>query len=78
MADEAHIDAILADVKDELLRSLTSFPQPLASAHEGYAVLLEELDEAWDEIKANRPTQAAEEMVQVAAMAVRFLYEVQA
>lgn len=78
MSDESHIDAILVDVKEELLRALTKFPRPLASAHEGYAVLLEELDEAWDEIKANRPQQAAEEMVQVAAMAVRFLYEVQA
>lgn len=45
------------------------------SLHEGYAVILEELDEVWQEIK--RPSHECnlnaiyEELVQVAAMAAR-------
>lgn len=50
---------------------------PMRSAHEGYAVILEELDEAWDEIKRNDIVRAREEMIQVAAMALRFLIDVQ-
>ncbi len=46
-----------------------------ASLHEGYAVLLEELDEAWDKVKANRPDKAVDEMIQVAAMAIRFIHD---
>lgn len=48
------------------------------SGHEGYAVILEELDELWDAIKADKQYlrysgSTAHEAVQVAAMAVRFL-----
>ncbi len=49
---------------------------PMRSAHEGYAVILEELDEAWDEIKADRPQHARMEMIQVAAMALAFIIEI--
>ena len=51
-----------------------------ASAHEGYAVILEEMDELWAEVKKspkNRDMAAMrEEAVQVAAMALRFLIDV--
>ena len=43
------------------------------NSHEGYAVILEELDEMWDEIKANRRISTKKEAVQVGAMALRFL-----
>ena len=47
-----------------------------ASAHEGYAVLLEEVDELWDEIKANGSNDnLKKEAIQVAAMGLRFLVE---
>lgn len=49
---------------------------PMRGAHEGYAVILEELDEAWAEIKADDLPQARKEMLQVAAMALAFLVEV--
>ena len=39
-------------------------------------VLLEEVDEAWDEIKRDDLKAARKEMIQVAAMAIRFLVEV--
>lgn len=43
------------------------------SAHEGYAVLLEEVDELWDAIKKNDNSNAIEEATQVGAMALRLL-----
>lgn len=43
------------------------------SLHEGYAVLLEEVDEFWDEVKAKNPDKKRllAELVQIAAMAQR-------
>lgn len=47
------------------------------SAHEGYAVLKEEVDELWDEIKLKEerrlPHRLQREAIQVAAVAMRFL-----
>ena len=45
------------------------------SMHEGYAVLLEEVDELWDEVKKNPQNllNVRFEVIQVGAMAVRFL-----
>jgi len=52
---------------------------PFNSTHEGYAVLKEEVDELWDEIKKkaeNRsPEKLRKEASQVAAMALRFLVD---
>lgn len=47
------------------------------SPHEGYAVIKEELDKLWDEIKRKDPSKKAmkREAIQVAAMALRFLYD---
>ena len=47
------------------------------STHEGYAVILEELDELWIAIKGNMAEPALrEEAIQVAAMALRFLVDI--
>lgn len=47
-----------------------------ASTHEGYAVLLEEVDELWDEIKNNgSKDRLTKESIQVAAMGLRFIVE---
>jgi hypothetical protein len=62
---------------DELRRAMSKFG-PFASAHEGYAVLLEELDELWWEVKHGTPARAREEAVQVAAMALRYRVDVPA
>lgn len=48
---------------------------PFATPHEGYAVILEELDEMWDAIKKNKVEQARKEAIQVGAMALRFLID---
>jgi hypothetical protein len=58
----------------------TALDSPLNSAHEGYAVILEELDELKAEVwkkPINRDREVmAKEAIQVAAMALRFLVDV--
>ncbi len=67
----------LEDVAAELVRARAKFPRPFASSHEGFAILDEECDELWDEVKANaRKEVLRAEAVQVAAMAVRFIQDV--
>ena len=63
-------------VEDELERATKEFGN-FNSPHEGYAVMLEEVEELWDEIKASKGTndRILTEAVQVAAMAVRFLVD---
>ncbi len=68
---------VLQEIQHEFLRAKYIFPRPFASGHEGYAVIREEMDELWDEIKAKDVNLAAQrqEAVQVAAMVVRFIVE---
>lgn len=63
-------------VTDELKRAQKGHV-PMHSAHEGYAVLKEEVDELWQEIKADNGTthRGVSEAVQVAAMALRYLVD---
>ena len=69
------IDAYI-QVLNELETAKKTYP-PMASAHEGYAIILEELDELWEEIRKSpqkrNPTALRHEATQVAAMALRFL-----
>jgi len=73
----ALLDAVLAEVRAESLRAWNKFA-PFNSPHEGYAVIKEELDELWDEVKANRGRfpEGAREAMQTAAMAVRYMVDV--
>lgn len=67
-------EAFLA-VEDELRRANAQFG-PFRSAHEGYAILKEEVDELWDEVKANASKECLrDEAMQVAAMAIRFIMD---
>jgi hypothetical protein len=76
-------------VTRELARARSKFGA-FASAHEGYAVILEELDELWTEVRKNprkiygddpagpskhRAVMLAE-AIQVAAMALRFAEDI--
>lgn len=70
----SHTDQAFAEVYEEFGRAEKLFP-PFHSAHEGYGVILEELGEVWDEIKVNNKEKAREEMIQVAAMAIRFIVD---
>lgn len=67
-------DYIFALVADEYLFA-KKFPE-FASEHEGYAVILEEMDELWDAIKANKTTTLVDRMneaIQIAAMAIKYV-----
>lgn len=68
--------ALLALVADELSNAQVKFG-PMVSAHEGYAVILEELDELWQHVKVGdgETTPALFEAVQVAAMALRYVLD---
>lgn len=65
----------LQRVDDELIRARMKFP-PFNSYHEGYAIISEEVDELWDEVKkrprARSRERLAEETIQIAAMCGRF------
>lgn len=60
----------------EYNRADSEFP-PYNSYHEGYAVLKEEVDELWDEIKHNprNTDNVRNEATQCAAVALRFLVD---
>lgn len=71
---EAQIDAMT-----EAERAQTLWP-PFNSAHEGFAVLMEEVDElkahVWTNQKKRNLPDMRKEAIQVAAMALRFASEV--
>ena len=69
--NEMNIDQAMALVRAEYMAAAKKFPA-FHSAHEGYAVILEELDELWADVKQNNNNNARNEAIQVAAMAIRF------
>ena len=48
---------------------------PYHTAHEHYAVLQEEVDEWWDAVKGNMADCCQYELLQVAAVALRYILE---
>lgn len=61
------------DVKDEIAKARAKH-DPVNSLHEGYAVIYEELDEFWEEVRSQDPERwprAYRELVQTAAMCQR-------
>ena len=86
MINREHLSDFLEDVEREVLEAAARYPA-FNSAHEGYAVLLEEVDELveevgklWAEVKrkqgARDPAALLEEAKHVAAMAARFAVEI--
>lgn len=69
---------VLVDIHREYQQAVQKFPA-MASPHEGYAILLEEVDELWDEVKRKPSVRSKlrmkKEAIQVAAMAMRFLID---
>ena len=65
----------LQEVHDELLSALEKFPNPSNTPHEAFAVIQEEIDEIWEEIKRGDLPRARAEATQAAAMLVRLLVE---
>ena len=77
--DNSRYEEAAQDALNEVLRAKTLFPAHFVNQHEGYAVILEELDELWDEVKKNQRNydfQAQrKEVIQCAAMCLRFAAE---
>ena len=73
------IDRIAMDVDIELAFATEKFGS-FHSAHEGFSVLKEEVDELWDEVKAKQGqrdlNKMRKEAIQVAAMAMRFVLDI--
>lgn len=71
------IKGVLFDVEQELQSATTEHGEFFASNHEGYGVIMEEIEELWDEIKKKRskrdPALMRAEAIQVAAIAVKFI-----
>lgn len=78
--NESQIQQVTNQVADELIRARQLFPNPQNSAHEGFAVLQEEIDEVWDHVKVNQKRRdniaLRKELIQAAAMAVRMVIEI--
>lgn len=70
---------LLVEVAKELSRAESKF-DPYNSAHEGYAVIKEEVDELWEEVKKKEKKRSRSKMrkeaIQIAATALRFVLNV--
>jgi len=70
---------VATEVRNELTKAVAAFPA-MRSAHEGYAIILEEIEELWEAIRNNKSDEANDrqrkEAIQVAAMAMRFVIDI--
>lgn len=73
-------DEILKAISDEVERA-KRHGEKFASLHEGYAVILEEIDEVWDITRQKRRDRSAleiqKEFIQIGAMAVKALLSIE-
>jgi len=69
---------IVLEVHQELERAM-QLHGPLRSAHESYAVILEELEEFWEEVRKKRderdPKAMRTELIHTAAMCCRAIHD---
>ena len=81
------LDNTLEAIRDEVASAVNKHG-PLNSLHEAYGVIKEEFDEFWEQVKVNpkhlahheqfeRIDNIREELVQIAAMCVRTLMDVE-
>ena len=85
MASNEQYNKAIMEVVDELKMLKVKVDDPnhpfanLHSPHHGYALLLEEMDELWEEIRKKnkfRDLEAMrEEAMQIAALAIRFMVD---
>lgn len=76
--DKEKMIKIFEDMFNEFYNATLKFNK-FNSSHEGYAVLLEEVDELWEEVKKKSSLRdidhMREEANQIGAMAMRFIYD---
>ena len=83
----AILDSSLEQIRNEVARAV-NLHGPINSLHEAHSVIEEEFDEFWEQVKINpkkldldgqikRSANMKEELVQIAAMCVRTLMDVE-
>lgn len=76
--NDEKIKEIMGLIEGEMRRAAGKH-NPLNSFHEGWAVMMEEMDELWDEVKKQTGKRDLPNMKieckQIAAMAARFMYD---
>jgi hypothetical protein len=71
-----HIPVQLDDIYEEYKKACIKHPRNFNSRHEGYAILLEEVEELWEDIKSDKPwVDIKSEATQIGAMSLRFLLD---
>ncbi len=75
--EEPGLRDVLAEIGTQLQKAQAKHA-PMHGPHEGYAVILEELDELWEEVRAQKQykEKMRHEALHVAAMAARFVIDV--
>ena len=73
------LNNILKEIKKEFDFAISKFGA-FNNAHEGYAVLLEEVDELWENVKLKqgdpyRTPSIIQEAIHVATMSIRLIYD---
>ena len=67
------------EVDEEVQTAIEKFPS-MNSAHEGFSILAEEVDELWEHVRGKQGLRNVaamrKEAMQVAAMAIRFMVDV--
>ncbi len=67
-------EMFFCDVMNELRKARKHHP-PIFSIHEGYAIILEEVDELWDQVRKRTSKRDLDnvykELIQIAAMTAR-------
>jgi hypothetical protein len=79
---ETQEEAVVALFVDELLKARSIHPKGIVTQHDGWAVIHDEMVELFDAIRAKHPdgvdahdAEVVKEVVQVGAMALRFLLD---
>lgn len=69
------VNPIIEAIREEFFRAAAKHGLYNNSYHESYAVILEEVDELWDEIKKKKhdDDRIKEEAVQIAAMCIKLI-----
>lgn len=79
MSNTKYFSEAIAEMGTEYFNATRRYP-PMNSPHEGFAILKEEVDELWEEVKqkpGRRDYEALrKECIQVGAMAIRFYTDV--
>ncbi len=74
------IKDILLEVEQEDYLAM-AMHEPMNSVHEAYAIILEELEEFWQEVRKRKNKRdirnMRKELIQIAAMAIRTIYDLQ-